>query len=81
MVLRSRDGRLHAFSGAGQSILMLPVDVAATWLVDAAGVKPTSERSAQARGGLVSLATFPLLSATAVLLAFALLRALTFTRV
>lgn len=72
-----RDGVLHASFGPAQSLVMLPADVVASALVRVFVVP--DQLAERFRIFFVSLATFPLISALAVLVAFELLRALAFS--
>jgi hypothetical protein len=71
-----RDGRLRAYYGPGQSLVLLPADVVATAAVRLSGIGPPVDE--RARAALVSLLVFPLIAALTLLAAHALLLELGF---
>ncbi|HEY2407150.1 MAG TPA: hypothetical protein VGI10_14160 [Polyangiaceae bacterium] len=76
--LQGPDGVIHTWYGIGQSLLMLPADLAAGAVTKLAHVGPVLRRKAEA--GLVAYATFPLLTALTAFLGYLLLRELGFGR-
>src|SRR5262249_4213017 len=73
----SRGGRMYAPYGPGQSLVMLPADVAATLATDPLHLAPATRRNL--RGSLVAFTVFPLIGVAGVLFAFLLLKELGFS--
>lgn len=67
-----RDGEIHAWYGIGQSLVMLPADMAGSLLVGQATPDPAS-LAGRIKHAFVVYATFPLLTAGCVLLGYAVL--------
>jgi hypothetical protein len=77
MKIPGRDGRVYPPYGIGQSLLMLPADVAVSAVTSRMGGDPCRERLV--RCGLVSLLVFPPLAALGVVLAMHVLAELGFS--
>jgi hypothetical protein len=73
-------GVVHAYYGAGQSVVMFPADVVGGTLLRLAGIREGDPREQRIRNAFVSFSTFPPISALIVVLAFDLLLALRFNR-
>jgi len=74
-----RNGRIYAWYGIGQSLLMLPADIVGTYLADTEWFKSFSERDPGIREIVVSYSTNILLCVLAVLVCLRFLRLLEFT--
>lgn len=78
-LLKGKDGLRHSWYGLGQSLLMLPADVAGTLLVDRfRNVGAVQQNRRTVFEGVVAILTFPLLAALAACALYALLLRLRF---
>jgi hypothetical protein len=77
MALFGRGGKLYVWSGVGQSLLMLPADMAATGAARILGFR--GESAYRFRVLVVAYLTFPLLAAATMIVAFRFLRELGFS--
>ena len=75
--LVGRDGEIHTWYGLGQSLLMLPADVVATFVTQAVLSMPDAS-ARRLRASIVAFATFPLVTAASAVLGYLLLQSFGF---